>query len=154
MRIFHKNVDERQEIESLRIGNIACLIGFWGLVTAILTQLYVFNLDITHVAGEFTIVIAMAAYMIIEYSRRGIWDTLAKPGIKAYLAYSFFGVLFFNIPTVANCIKYQTSIPDLLTYFAINSVIAFPVAFALVAGSGRLVKIRQKKLEKEPDDNE
>lgn len=153
MKIFRKNVDERQEIETMSIGNTACLIGIWGLVIAIFLQLYVFHLDIIHVVGEFTNVIAMAAYITVGNFRHGIWDTLSKPGIKSYLAYSFFGVLLYNIPTLANCIKYQTSILDSFTYFAKNFVIAFPIAFALVAGLGLIIKRRQNKLEKEPMDN-
>jgi hypothetical protein len=44
MRIFRKNADERQEIEVRRICSDACLIGIFGLVVAIIVQLYVFNL--------------------------------------------------------------------------------------------------------------
>ena len=154
MKFFRKKLDERQEIESLRVASIAYLIAFWGLAAAIIIQRFVFNLDFAHLAGELIILAVMSVYASIGYYRRGIWDTLTKPGIKAYLVYSFLGVLLSNIPTIANCIKYQTSIPEFLTYFIMNSVIAFPIAFALIAGLGMFIKRRQKKLaEKYMDEN-
>jgi small neutral amino acid transporter SnatA (MarC family) len=88
MKLFHKLLDERQEQETMRIERGAFYVIFFALAISILVQLMVFNLDITHIAGEIIVLFMGAAWALAGYIRRGIWDNFTKPGIKSYLIYS------------------------------------------------------------------
>jgi hypothetical protein len=154
MKLFKKNRDERQEAEERRINSVAFWIAYWGLVAVIIVQLFVFELDITHIAGEFIILCAAGIYMTIAGYRRGIWDSFTKPGMKSYFAYSFAAVFVLNLPIpLVRYFRYHATVPSCLYSFARNFIILFPLAFAAAAILGALTKRKQKKLaEKYVDD--
>ncbi|WP_019849290.1 DUF6773 family protein [Desulfitobacterium sp. PCE1] len=147
MKFFRKNMDERREFEVTPIANVTVYVAVFGLVAAIIVQLFVLDLNFAYIAGEFIILLVCVIYSLIGHYRRGIWDFYTKPGMKAYFAYSFVGVsILMGIPILLLYFKNQASMLDSLWIFARNFIVAFPLVFGLLALLGTFTKKRQRKL--------
>ena len=55
MKLFRKIIDERQELEAMKITGTGFWILFFGLMLAIILQLFFFEFDIRYILGELVV---------------------------------------------------------------------------------------------------
>jgi hypothetical protein len=152
MKLFRKIVDEREELEMMRVERTGYYVVFAGLVIAIIVQTVLFDYDFLPIAGEFIALIAGAVWTCIGFVRRGVWDYHTKPGMKTYLIYSLIGALVFGcLMPLMRYFKYELPLQWVLVMFAINFVSIFALIFVTLLIYGESVKRRRKKLDEKFD---
>lgn len=155
MKLFRKVIDERQELEMMRVERSTFWLMFFLLMISIPIQLFVKDFGLEHVAGEFIISMVGCIWSLIGYARRGSWGYFTKPGIKSYIFYSLTAAFIVGIMhPLIRFFRNGLSILDGLLTFAINFAIMFPVCFLLMWFLGSLIKKRQNRLQQEYEDNE
>lgn len=154
-----KVVDERQELELLKIEHIAFWVMYWMLTLSILFQLFIMNYDYKMVLGEIIILLIGSAYIIIGCIIKGQWDYYTQPTLKNYLLYSLgFAALFSIIVGVGKWKQYEVCRENFLGFtlpiVGITFIGYFIVIFIAIYISGSIVKKRRRKLEQEYKDEE
>lgn len=154
-----KVVDERQELELLKIEHIGFWLMFWALTISILIQTLILNKGFETVAAELIILLLVSSYIIVGCIIKGQWDYYTQPTIKNYLIYSFvFSGLFSVILGITKWKQYEVCrenfIGMTLPIVGITFISSFIVMFIMMYISGSMVNIRRKKLEQEYKDEE
>jgi len=154
MKKLRKVVDERQELELLKIGNSSFYVMFISLIAVLIVQSFVLNYELKYLAGNMIVIIIVFIWVVICSIRRGVWEFYTKPGMKSYIVYSLiFGVGFGLLFTVLVYFRFEMSLPHLLRYFAfIFAALSIPM-FILYLIFGTIIKKRQKKLQQNFDDD-
>lgn len=148
--MFEKKVDERQELELLKVEHIGFWSVYWMLLASVMIQGVVMNKGISEVLPEFTIFMISCIIIIVGCVRKGLWTYQSRkvPGIKSYLLYSVItgviGGLFFGF---FNTLKWaggdvKTIVISVICYMIGFFAVTF-VAFLIV---GSLAKKREAKL--------
>lgn len=152
MKKMKNNLDERQELELLRIEHNGCWIAFWGLLVVMVVQLIAGIHGLENLAGEWMVFMCLAFYLMISCIKNGIWDRRMKPDFKTNLivgsiAAVAMGVIWFTI-------SYRN-------YHKLAGSIASGVFMSLVTGilccgalliASNVYKKRWKKLEDDSTD--
>ena len=73
MKWVRKIVDEREELEIMRIESSSYYVFLFGLGIAIVVQSFVFW-SFEHVIGELIILLAGVGWAMVGYFRKGVWD--------------------------------------------------------------------------------
>ena len=83
-RNMKSNLDEMQEAKLLEIEHNGCWLAFWGLVIAMIVQLFTTDAaDLPRtLAGEWILFMALAVYLGEACLRNGIWDRRLKADRK------------------------------------------------------------------------
>lgn len=155
MKLFRKVIDERQELEMMRVERVGFWLLYLGLAVAIVVQIFVVDVadfNFADIAGEFIVLIFGCVITLIGHIRRGSWDYFTKPGMKSYLIYS--AVVAFIVGTfmpLARFFRQGISFSDSLLVFVTNFAMMFLVSFLLLWLLGSATKRRQKKLEQESE---
>ncbi len=100
-------LDEMQEQKLLEIEHYGVWIAFWGLLLMIVIQTIVGGGNaLQNIAGEFTIMIVLAIYLLAACLKNGIWDRRLAPNLKTNFIISLgtgficgiiiFAVSYFN----------------------------------------------------------
>jgi hypothetical protein len=152
MKLFRKVVDEREELEMMRVERTSYYVTFAALLIAIIVQNVLYDFELMPIAGEFIALIAGAVWMCIGFVRRGIWDYHTKPGMKTYLVYSLLGALVFgSLMPLMRYLADGMTLQLVLPIFAINFVSIFALIFVTMLIYGESVKRRRKKLDEKFD---
>lgn len=157
MKLFKKIVDERQELELLRIERIGFWVLFWGLVIAVHVQLFLDDFDFRHIAGEFILLIIAAIVVVAGCIRKGLWSYSTNPTVKSNIFYSLAGALVFGAFSVL--MRYKRSgieivdIGGFAIAFLIQTIIIFSAGFILLTICGAITNKRKAKIEASLDDN-
>jgi drug/metabolite transporter (DMT)-like permease len=150
MKIFRKIVDERQELEMMRVERASFWVIFFALVIVISVQTLALGFDLKHIAGESVALALGAVWAVAGHIRKGSYDYFTKPGMKSYVGYSLAGGLIFGLAApLANYFRYDTPIGYCLLFFVINFVCIFVLCFLALLLLGNITKKRQKKLQQE-----
>jgi len=150
MKLFRKIVDERQELEMMRVERGSFWVMLLALVVAILVQLFALGYDFEHIAGEFIVLVIGAVWSTAGYLRRGSWDYFTKPGVKTYALYSLAaGIIFGLVAPLTRYFRYGAPLLDCLRVFVINFTSVYILAFLTLLLLGTITKKRQKKLQQE-----
>lgn len=154
MKLFRKIVDERQELELMRIERSSFWVMFFALFAAMLLQSILPDFNIKHIIGEITVLFIVAVWMVTKEIRCGAWDYFTNPGMKAYIVYSLIGG--FSGGSIVALMYYSKSAPFnvCLKMFSITAIIAFLLCFALLLLAGTAVKRRRELLQQESDAEE
>ena len=154
MKKMKNNLDERQELELLRIEHNGCWLAFWGLLIVMLIQLIAGNDSAQNLVGEWIVFMCLALYLTIACIKNGIWDRKLKPNLKTNVIASIIaavvtGVIWFVI-SYKNYHKLAGAIATGVIMFLCISVLCF---FALTISS-KVYKNRLQKLEdiEDPED--
>lgn len=147
MKKRKNNLDERQELELLRIEHNGCWLAFWGLLIVMLVQLLAGNDSAQNLVGEWIVFMCLALYLTIACIKNGIWDRKLKPNWKTNVIASMIaavvtGVIWFVI-SYKNYHKLVGSIATGVIIFLCIGVLCF---FALTISS-KVYKNRLQKLE-------
>lgn len=151
MKKVKKVVDERQELEMLRVEHFGFWIMFWLLFASIIIQTGM-GASFKQFGVEWGVFMIGCICTSISYLRRGLWDYYTKPCIKTYLLYSIaftiiVGVLF-GVIKHATVDYYRSNIQDLMISIGIFSVAIFAFVFITMYLTGQYTIKNQKQLEK------
>jgi len=154
MKIFRKIVDERQELELLKIGNSSFTVMLISLITVMIVQMFIFNFEFKYLAGYFIVLIIVTIWVVACSIKRGAWEYYTKPGMKSYILYSLsFGIGFSILFTVLLYFIREISLPHAFRFFVIIfAVISIPM-FIIYVILGAIIKKRQQKLQQNFDDD-
>lgn len=100
-------LDEMQEQKLLKIEHNGVWLAFWGLLLMIIIQTIVGGGNaLLNIAGEFIILIVLAAYLLAACLKNGIWDRRLAPNLRTNFIISLctgficgliiFAVSYFN----------------------------------------------------------
>ena len=154
MKMFRKILDERQELEAMRVERGTCWFFFFGLMAAMIVQMFFFGDDFARTAGELVVFVVGCTWMTVGYIRRGIWSYFSTPGMKSYILYSIaVGVIFGPIPPLMRYFREDAPFSNCLRSFAIDFIVIFILSFILMLLFGAVTKARQRKLQKKYDND-
>lgn len=75
MKRLKNNLDEMQEQKLLKIEHNGMWFAFWGLLIAIIVQLFIGEGDtFRNIAGEWIVFMCLCIYIFIDCMRNNIWD--------------------------------------------------------------------------------
>ena len=156
MKLFGNILDEREKLEAMRVEAIGFRIVIFGLLAAMIAQMFFFGFDFNRVAGEWYVMMVGAIWVGIGWIRRGIWDYFTKPGMKSYIIYSLATGIFVGFLTLlAEYFRNGRSLWDCLRMSAISFAITFVCTFIFYLLFGAVTKARQRKLSRKYEgDNE
>ena len=155
-----KLVDERQELELLRLEDICFWFLFWALSADIIVKSVFLNIPTKQYMGELLIFFAACAGFLIGCIKKGLWDYYTKPTMKTYLITSIIGSVGCGL--VLGVLKYnqyeflrENLVSALLPIIAVFTLFMFGLIFGLCLIMGKLILKKQQDLEKEfSDDND
>lgn len=158
MRIFRckKVVDEREEMEMLRVEHYMFWFAFWALLVSIFVQLLVMGADFSQIAGEWTVFMLMAVGTVLGELKGGHFDYTSRPGFESYLRYSAAaGVAVMGMTLFQGISEgyYQEPL-DAVLPLLITGIFTAGVTFLCLAAAGTFVKHRRRKLEEEFDEED
>ncbi len=152
-----KVVDERQELEMLKVEHIGFWVMFWGLLVSIIWQSFFMEATLQQLGAEWIIFMAACVISMIGYVKKGQWDYYSEPSVKSYFLYSsatavIFGVVF----GISRYFKYEMCREQILTRLLpiaiIPSIFIFIITFIALAITGKMVQNKRAKLENEFDE--
>ncbi|MBQ8597769.1 MAG: hypothetical protein IJ409_08275 [Lachnospiraceae bacterium] len=148
--MFEKKVDERQELELLKVEHIGFWSVYWMLLASVLIQGIFMNKGVAEVLPEFIVFMIACVIIIVGCARKGLWSYQSRkvPGVKSYLLYSgITGVvagLFFGI---VNTMKWtEGDIQTIIISVICHMIGFFAVTFVAFLIVGSIAKKREAKL--------
>ena len=85
----NNRLDEMQEQKLLKIEHVGVWIAFWGLFAAIVIQMITGGAGaLLQIAGEITVFMLLAFYLLVACIKNGIWDRKLVPSLKTHLLIS------------------------------------------------------------------
>ncbi len=153
MSIFRwkKVVDEREEMEMMRVEHYMFWFAFWALLVSIFVQLLAMRASFLQVAGEWIVFMLMSAGTVIGELKGGHFDYSSRPGIRSYLKYSAVAAVASMGVVLIRGIEggyYQKPLDAVLSLL-ISGIFTAGLTFLCLAAAGAFVKRRRRKLEKE-----
>lgn len=91
MKKMKSNLDERQEMQLLKIEHRGFWFAFLALAISLLIQTGMGMNGFRTIAGEFIVFMLLAIYMVIACIKNGIWDRKLKPTRKNNMIASTIG---------------------------------------------------------------
>lgn len=97
---FKKRVDERQEMDLLKVEHFGFWFMYWMLFAALIIQGLLMEDGVKRAAGEWIVFMSTSVAVLIGCIRKGVWSFHTKkvPGIKAYLLYSLITSVLAGVP--------------------------------------------------------
>lgn len=148
--MFEKKVDERQELELLKVEHAGFWSVYWMLLTSVMIQCVVMNKGLAEVLPEFLIFMVASVIIIVGCARKGLWSYQSRkvPGVKSYLLYSaitsVLAGLFFGI---VNTIKWtEGDIKTIVISVVLHMIVFFVMTFVAFLIVGGIAKKREAKL--------
>lgn len=152
MKIRKSNLDERQEQTLLQIESKGFWLAFWGLLAAMVIQLFVNGYDGTQLIGEWIVFMILAIYVVLSCCKNGIWDRRLKPDPKTNCIISLIAAFAVGI---VNFVVIFHNYPDAPlgaaaagVFTAVGTFVMCMIALTIFASS---YKKRLQKMEEEPD---
>lgn len=150
MKWFKKNVDERQEMDLLRVEHFGFWFMYWMLFAALIIQGLFMDDSSKRAAGEWIVFMSTSIVVLIGCIRKGVWSFHAKkvPGVKSYLLYSLaasvlagipFGILF-GLRAGGNSLK------EIIIFIVYYMVLMYIITFAGFLLAGTIAKKREAAL--------
>ena len=158
MKIFRKNIDERQEQELLKLGYISYWLSFWLLFAVFFIQILFFRAQFQQIVGEAIVLIVVTTFWALGCIRKGIWNSHTKLSAKTYLLISILTVILNILVHISGImIRYGFSKERLMNYFPTaitSSICIFIIMYFIMATIGSATKKRRAKLEEKYQDDE
>lgn len=147
MKHLKNNLDERQELELLRIEHYGMWFVFWALFAAVLIQV-VLGADFAQVGAEFIILMVLCIFTVCSCARHGIWDRYLKPNRTQNVVLSIIAgvcVGIFQGVMLWRNVGFAYPLAWLIVPFA--ALLTFAITFALMSAAARWTKKRQAQLD-------
>lgn len=150
MKRLKNNLDERQELELLRIEHYGMWFAFWALLIAMVVQAWM-GAPMAQMAGEWIVFMILCIGQVIACVRKGIWDRRLRPNFKTNLLISLIAAFavaaFISVRMWLN----MGGDPDLLWTIPFGALMAgaftFILCLAALTLTSHLTKKREQKLE-------
>lgn len=152
MKNVKNNLDEMQEAKLLQIEHNGCWLAFWGLLAAMIVELFVFGVEnMCYFIGEWIVFMVLCVYMGEACLRNGIWDRRLKADRKTNLTVSLIagaaaGLIFAAISLV----RYH-SVPGAIAIFALLFVFVGLCCFVALSLTAREYRKKLAQLENEDE---
>ena len=154
-RNMKSSLDEMQEAKLLGIEHNGCWLAFWGLLAAIVVQLFVFGMEnFRYIAGEWVVFMALAVYLGEACLRNGIWDRRLKADRKTNLIASLVAAAAAGLVSGAVVLARYHSVSGAVASFVIFFAAVFAACFLLLSLTAREYKKKLAKLEDESGEDE
>ena len=146
------NLDEMQEAKLLQIEHNGCWLAFWGLLAAMIVELFVFGVEnMRYFIGEWIVFTVLCVYMGEACLRNGIWDRRLKADRKTNLTVSLIagaaaGLIFAAISLV----RYH-SVSGAIVTFVLLFVFVSLCCFLALSLTAREYRKKLAQLESEVD---
>ena len=146
------NLDEMQEAKLLQIEHNGCWLAFWGLLAAMIVELFVFGVEnMRYFIGEWVVFMVLCVYMGEACLRNGIWDRRLKADRKTNLTVSLIagaaaGLIFAAISLV----RYH-SVSGAIVTFVLLFVFVSLCCFIALSLTAREYRKKLAQLESEVD---
>ena len=155
-----KLMDERQEIELLKIEHIACWLMFWGITADMLIGTLTNNMGLAYMV-MIAVFFVTCLYMLFSCIRKGIWDRHIKPTFKNNCILSLITALIctpiFGRQYARNMASVGSSPFTSSVYYiciAFSAFFVFALTLAALSFFSGIYKKRLHKLEEESDSSE
>lgn len=155
-RVFAKNVDERQEMDLLKVEHCSFWLMYYLLVIEIVVQGIILDGG-DKILGEWIVFMVVSIFALVGWIRKGVWSFQSKkvPGVKSYLRYSLItGVVAGIIGFLGGLKGSAGNIPMLMEKIIGTAAGGFLVAFILFLIMGSITRKREKKLEEQAAEEE
>lgn len=146
---MNKLIDERQEVELLKIEHIGFWFMYYALLSLILVQEMFFLVPLEDMIPEYILFGIGTVTVSIGSARKGIWTRRSKPDMKNYLLSSFSAALLAGFLLMAFLAAQGSDYVLMIGAF----VATFGVTFILVWLLGIYTKLKQAELEKRFDED-
>lgn len=154
-RNMKSNLDEMQEAKLLGIEHNGCWLAFWGLLAAIVVQLFIFGVEnFRYIAGEWVVFMALAVYLGEACLRNGIWDRRLKADRRTNLIVSLAASAVAGLIFGAVALTRYHSVSGAVASFVICFAAVFAACFLLLSLTAREYKKKLAKLEDESGEDE
>lgn len=156
--LFAKKVDERQEMDLLRVEhNSFYLMYFLLLIEMVIQGIILDGGD--KIFGEWIVFMIVSAFAMVGWLRKGVWNYQHRkvPGIKSHLLGSLAGGVVGGILGFCGGLKRSPgNIPAIMMLVVCTAAGTFAATFVLSLIGGAIARKREKKLEMEAieDDEE
>lgn len=146
-------LDEMQEQKLLTIEHNMAWLAFWGLLAAMVIQLFAFGpAHMETVLGEWIVFMAQGGYLTVSCVKNGIWDRKLRPDRSTNFHASLIGAgAVFTATTFfvwRNTGDWGTS----LIAAAVLGLVAFLLCFGALALALKLYKKRVSQMEEQAED--
>lgn len=153
MKFLKKVVDERQELEILRVEHVCFWIVFWALLISIIIQALFLQTPFAQFAAEWIIFMICCIGSTIGFIKKGQWGFYSEPGAKSYLICSLIGSFVFSILFgAAGYVRWENirAYPIIFICLVFIMFVFFFIGiFVALILTGTAVKKRRQKLEEE-----
>lgn len=155
---FEKKVDERQEMDLLKVEHFGFWLMYYMLLAAILIQSIFFEDGFHLAAGEWIIFMLISIICVVGWVRKGVWTYQSRkiPGVRSYLLYSTVTAFGVGIPFAVlfafkgNDISFKGIAMRIIIMVVTLFVISFPTFFIV----GTIAKRREKALAEQNFDDD
>lgn len=146
-----KIVDERQELELMKVERAGFWIMWIVLLLSLLVQSLFLGADPKQTAGENISFLVGCLIVVIGCVKKGLWGYDSTPCMKTYLGASLIGTLIFTFLLGAG-LAFNGS-EHILFICALFAIGIFFLMFGVLFLMGTFTKRRQKKLASQFDDD-
>lgn len=152
MKKRKNRLDEMQEQEMLKIEHNGCWLAFWGLFIVMGIQVIVYGREHKElIAGEWTVFMCLALYIVAACIRRGIWDRRLAPTPKVNLFCSVIaGIIAGIVHTVLSYREYH----KIWGAVAVGIFMMCFIAFTCFAGLTVCVSLYRKRTKRFENEEE
>lgn len=154
--LFTKKVDERQEMDLLKVEHYSFYLMYFLLLIEMIIQGVVLDGG-DKIFGEWVVFMIVSAFALVGWIRKGVWSYQYRkvPGIKSYLLWSLAAGAVGGILGFCNGMKWNSgNISSLMVNVVSTAIGTSVLAFVLFLIGGGVAKMREKKLEKEAIEDE
>lgn len=150
-KLFEKKVDERQEMDLLRVEHYGFWFMYWMLLAAIIIQGVILDKG-DKILGEWVVFMATCVFVVIGWTRKGVWNYQTKkvPGVKHYLIYSLIAAVICGLLGALSAFKEDSgNLSAILLRAVVSAISTFVITFIVFLIGGGIAKKMEKKLELE-----
>lgn len=156
--IFAKKVDERQEMDLLRVEHNSFYLMYFLLLIEMVIQGVILDGG-DKIFGEWIVFMIVSAFAMIGWLRKGVWNYQHRkvPGIKSHLLGSLAAGVVGGILGFCGGLKRSPgNIPAIMMLVVCTAAGTFVATFVLSLIGGAIARKREKELEMEAieDDEE
>ena len=153
-RNMKSNLDEMQEAKLLQIEHKGCWLAFWGLLAAMIVELFVFGVEnMRYFIGEWIVFMVLCIYMTDACLRIGIWDRRLKADRKTNLTISLIaGAAAGLIFAAVSLVRYH-SVPGAIASFALLFVFVGICCFLALSLTAREYRKKLAQLENDGEED-
>ena len=145
-------LDEMQEQKLLGIEHNMAWLAFWGLLTAMVIQMFWFGLGrMETLLGEWIVFMLMAGYLTVCCVKNGIWDRKMKPDKQTNFLVSLIGGGAVFAATAVFVWKNTGNGTTALAAAAVLGLITLALCYGAMALAMKLYKNRVSQMEAQAD---